>query len=187
MSYKKGQAIVDYMIVLIIVLIIAMLVIIFLGFVPDFAQDIRIRHSQDFWNKHARPFSVSDVHYNKDYSRLYIALTSHIDDKVILRSISFSDDQLAYYEYSQGSYQDAGTLWCDKASCQGTSCACTLKIKPHNTVQIVTEQYSTPTELCGSNQRSGELNFTIVYSRNNEQTVNLTQMANIPLAFYCQD
>jgi hypothetical protein len=185
MSDKKAQAIVDYMIVLIIVLIIAMLVIIFLGFVPEFAQDIRIKHSQDFWNKHARPFSISNIYYDNDYGRLYLAITSHDDDKIILRAIKFSDTQLAYTDYLEGSYQGVGALRCPKASCQGVSCDCTLKVGAHETVSIVTEPYSNSVDVCGTNERNGELNLTLVYSRNNEQSLNLSQTSNIPVAFYC--
>lgn len=186
LSFRPGQATVDYIIITVVALLVGLLAAGLLGFIPNTGLDISAKNAQDFWRDQARPFTVAESVYRTNVSRLYLALELQPLDTFNLTGVFLNNTQVAFWDYSETAADNIGALRCGASACQAGPCTCDRPVRPLNTLRIATEAYSDGLTLCGPNARKGELQLAMVYFRPLEKNRNLTETGFLALPFACQ-
>ncbi|MFH1307099.1 MAG: hypothetical protein ABIH83_05615 [Candidatus Micrarchaeota archaeon] len=184
---KKGQIIIDYIIIVALVLILALFVLILFDFLPDFARGVQVKHSADFWKGQARPFCIEEAFLDKSNGRIYLVFKSHSDRTLAIRAIFFNNTQLSIFDYNASREGGVGTQLCDSAACKFSECACDISMPPYSNKTFVTEYYMNETLFCGRKLGYGFSGVTIIYSDAAGKFSNLTQSGGYPLPVECKN
>jgi len=185
---SRGQATVEYLIILAIGLTIALIGIGLYGFFPDVSQDLQNNQLQIYWREQARPFLVEDAIYDKTNQRFYVALRSLANEEFNITGIYLNNTQLSFFKYNSYALPDfLGQSLCPELSCADVSnCPCSAPIRPSTEFSVVSEKFSNQNVLCGASGSGGRLNISLIYNRPNDISVNFTQTSPVPLFFVCK-
>ncbi len=185
-GFRRGQAVIDYLMVLMIVMVIALIVIGLSVDLPIMGQSIQGQRQAGYWRDQARPFTVTEAFYRRNVSRFYLALEVQEDDRFNLTGLFVNNTQLAFYDYNPAAGDGIGTLVCGASACQTSPCSCDDSMRPRAPGRIVTEPYLDASTICGPNQQQTPLDVRLVYFRPAEPGRNLTETGSVVLPFSCQ-
>lgn len=181
----RGQAMLDYLVVLVIVLVIGLIYLALSSALPAAGQNIQNAQYATFWRSQARPFTVGDSHYEINNSRLYLALEVQTEDVFNLSGLEVNGTPLAFYQYDAAYGDGLGSLLCSASSCTGGGCSCNATLKPRSPGVLVSEPYRDATTICGPNQAQGRLILKLTYYRTTDITTNFTETGLVPLPVDC--
>lgn len=95
---KKGQATIEYLVLLAVAIIVGLVVLGFMGWIPGVAGSMRERQSKIYWAS-ASPLSIKD--YKGAAAGVTLNLENNANVKIVVKSISLHGNQTNF----SGSYQ----------------------------------------------------------------------------------
>lgn len=182
----RGQATIEYILILAIAFVIVLIGIGLYGYLVDSGQELQNSQLRLYWSQQARPFIIEDSHYYKADHRFYLGIRSLAGEELNISGLMLNNTPLSLYQYDSTQTDDLGLSLCTHIDCTAFACACSVRMRPSTAISLVSQQYSSPEELCGSNQQDGKLILLITYNRPNDLGVNYTQTSLVPLPFTCQ-
>jgi hypothetical protein len=100
---KKGQATIEYLVLLAVAIIVGLVVLGFMGWIPGVAGSMRERQSKIYWAS-ASPLSIKD--YKGAGAGVTLNLENNADVKIIVKSISLHGNQTNFSGYQHKPGQD---------------------------------------------------------------------------------
>ncbi|GEM_PF-7117603 len=183
---EKGQASLEYLVILATMLILSLAVLSFLGFVPDFGISIENRHAENFWRDQARPFTIAESNYLVENRRGYLAIQNMESESLNLSSIYINGSQVAYYEYNATYSDGVGPSALITPGCTAPDCNYSFVLQPRQVRVIVTDSFMSADEICGVGGAQGKVPFYLEYHRRQYNTAaKFTQLSPLELVLTC--
>lgn len=182
---KKGQIVVEYLILVALLLILALFAIALFSAFPDFAQGIQAKHSMDFWKMQAKPFTILDAFYDKSNGRVYLAIKSNSDDDLTINKLFLNGSQIALFNYSQGASQGVGRVFCNSYTCLSSGCTCYLNMSAFNVQSVASEYFAPPADVCGQEIENSPMSLRIEFT-DAKALSNFSQESSFPLIVECK-
>ena len=111
---KKGQATIEYLVLLAVAIIIGLVVLGFMGWIPGVAGSMRERQSKIYWAA-ASPLAIAD--YKSATAGTTLQLENNAGSKIVVKSISLHGNQT---NITGGYQQKPGQMYTYVAT--GTTC-----------------------------------------------------------------
>jgi len=182
----RGQAVIDYLILIALVLLMAIITIALFGVFPDFGRGVQTKHAQDFWKNQARPFTINEAHYDASNGRIYLAIKSHSNKGLKIKKLYLNNTQLSLFNFSEPDLEGVGRSLCDSATCITSGCNCELNMTPYSTNMVTTEYFAEESEICGQQIKNALLNLELLYSDSNGQIDVYREEGSFYLVVNCE-
>ncbi len=180
---SRGQALVDYVVIMGVVLVLALIVLGLLGFLPDLAFGYKNRQSIVFWRDQARPITIIEAHYRMSNSHLFLSMQTQTDEPLNLTGLYADGKQVAIYSYVP--FYGGDSLVCNATSCLSAPCTCSLPLAPRADVPLRTEAFGNGLG-CRTAGTQIPMPVQLRYARANDGSRSFTQNGSVELIVDCQ-